>query len=253
MSDSPAVSELKFQLQQNHEFAESMEEPGFPRRDFLALQRWQRQRLAETYRDLREQQRYRSATEFFLQELYGGLDFRKRDQEVARVLPIMTRLLPDHLLAVLAEALKLQHLSLELDLAVTRSWRERFSSEDAELTTRAYIEAYHHAGRWEQRREQLQLIRALGNDLNGVVKGRLVHRLIRLLRRPARAAGFAELQRFLEDGLAAFHKMGDASEFVDTIVERERLVMDTLKASPDTVPDLPGFEQDQHREVAGGD
>ena len=247
MSESQAVSELKYQLQQNHEFAESMDQPDFPAADFPVLQRWQRERLASTYRDLREQKRYRAATDFFLQELYGGLDFKQRDQEVARVLPIMTKLLPDHLLGVLAEALKLQHLSLELDLHVTRCWASRRDGSSEPLTAGSYIDAYHHAGHWQARETQIELIRTLGESMNGVVKGRLVHRLIRLLRRPARAAGFGELQRFLEDGLAAFHEMGDAAEFVGTIVRRERELMQTLRDDPDSVSELDFFDAEDIR------
>ena len=55
--------------------------------------------------------------------------------------------------------------------------------------------------------------------------------LIRVLRGPARAAGFGLLQGFLETGLVAFRAMGDGTEFVNTIWERETLVMRRLLGS----------------------
>jgi hypothetical protein len=52
--------------------------------------------------------------------------------------------------------------------------------------------------------------------------------LIRVLRGPARAAGFGLLQGFLERGLQAFRAMGDGTEFVMTIWERETAIMQRL-------------------------
>ena len=48
------------------------------------------------------------------------------------------------------------------------------------------------------------------------------------MRRPARAAGFAALQSFLERGFAAFRKMGGAGAFLATIDERERRLMEAI-------------------------
>lgn len=41
---------------------------------------------------------------------------------------------------------------------------------------------------------------------------------------PAHLAGLGELHAFLERGFEAFRSMRDASEFLETIVERERAV-----------------------------
>jgi len=48
------------------------------------------------------------------------------------------------------------------------------------------------------------------------------------MRRPARAAGFAVLQSFLERGFAAFRKMGGATTFLATIDTRERALMGAI-------------------------
>ena len=54
---------------------------------WLAVKRFQSQRLARTYADLLASERYRESCEFFLEELYGPKDFEQRDQEVQRVVP----------------------------------------------------------------------------------------------------------------------------------------------------------------------
>jgi len=53
---------------------------------------------------------------------------------------------------------------------------------------------------------------------------------LRRMRRPARAAGFARLQTFLEDGLSAFTAMGGAAEFLAISTSNERATVDNLFA-----------------------
>ena len=59
-----------------------------------AVRALQADRLARTYPDLLASPRYGPAATFFLSDLYGPKDFTARDEEVARILPTMTRMLP---------------------------------------------------------------------------------------------------------------------------------------------------------------
>jgi hypothetical protein len=216
---------LKQALTDSHQLAGILDESGFPLAELEVLQSWQRQRLAETYADLIYQKRYRAAGEFFLNELYGGLHFRERDQEMERVLPAMVRMLRDDMLLVLAEAFELQSLSLQFDMDMTRLLRE---AGWRKLDPERYRELYRSCGRAADRKRQIDLIRHLGLQLNELVHHRLVLMLIRMLRGPARAAGFGKLQGFLEEGLQAFREMGDGTDFILTIWHREAIIMSRL-------------------------
>lgn len=223
MSDTE--SRLHAALGRNHALAELTRDPDFPAAYFDTLQRWQRARLARSYADLLAEPQFRAAGHFFLEELYGGLEFRERDQQVTRVLPVMTRTLPEHLLHALARAFELQAISLELDMDMAQQMAQ---AGVGELDERAYQRLYRLTGRAEDRRQQIELIHGLGLELNEVVRHRLVLNLVRLLRLPARAAGFGQLQDFLEQGLRAFRKMGDGERFVETIYQRETEIMQRL-------------------------
>ena len=216
---------LRQALTDSHNLASKLDEPGFPLTELELLQAWQRERLAECYRDLISQERYGAAGDFFLDELYGGLHFRERDQEMERVLPVMVRMLRDDMILVLAEAFELQALSLEFDMDMT-AWFQK--SGWNELNTTRYGELYRAVGRAAERKKQIELIGRLGLELNELVHHRLVLWLIRTLRGPARAAGFGLLQSFLENGLNAFRIMGDGTEFVETIYHKESEVMHRL-------------------------
>jgi len=218
---------LRQALADSHALAERFDEAGFPRAELETLQDWQRQRLARTYQALISQARYRAAGDFFLDEIYGGLNFRERDHQVERVLPVMVRTMPDYMLLALAEAFELQSLSLSLDMDMAVALRE-FGWDG--LDTHRYGEVYRRCGRPDDRERQIELIGELGLKLNELVHHRLVMFLIRTLRGPARAAGFGLLQNFLESGLNAFQVMDDGTEFIETIWHNEERIMRRLFA-----------------------
>ena len=211
----------------NHRLAEQICAPGFHFDAFQLLQQWQRNRLAGTYSDLMSQDNSRPACEFFLDELYGGLDFLKRDQDLDKVMPVMVRFLPGYALGSLAAAFELQAISLEFDMEVSRLVSER---EVSDLDLAGYASAYRECGNRPQRERQIILIRQLGIDLSRLVDKSLVSYLVRLLRGPAHAAGFGELQQFLESGLASFRQLEDRLLFVETVYEREWMAMEKLFA-----------------------
>jgi hypothetical protein len=179
------------------------------------LQKWQSKRLMRSHADLHASPRYRLAVEFFFNELYGGGDAKRRDTDLMRVQTAMERLLPREGLEALCLAIELETLSQELDAAVARAL------PDAPITVPRYAEAYRAAGREADRRRQIELTSEVGTYLDGVVRKPMVRALVRLARAPAHAAGFGQLQEFLERGFRAFETMHGAREFVETIRERE--------------------------------
>lgn len=189
-----------------------------------ALSAWQVQRLSRTHQDFLHHQRFRPAMRFFLQELYGPKDFSQRDQDLQRAAPILIRSLPRELLNTLAMALELHALSFALDDAMVQA----LGSET--LTEESYTRSYRQLANRPQREHQLWLIRELGASLDQAVRMPLVHTALKLARRPARVAGFGELQGFLERGFTAFKHAGGSALFLDTIMAREHQIMQQLFA-----------------------
>lgn len=221
----PGAKHLYEMLERNHAFAQRTVQPGFPLQEFNNLQHWQCDRLARSFEDLNSQGAYRPAIEFFLTDIYGGLDFRERDQDMGRVMPVMVRFLPDRALDTLAEAFELQAVSLEFDERMADYMRqEGLLQLDMDIYGVVYRAGSDRAGR----ERQIRLIRKLGHDLDQLVNKPVVNYLVRLLRGPAHAAGFGKLQEFLETGLVAFRALADARAFVDTIFEREWQAMRRL-------------------------
>jgi hypothetical protein len=180
-----------------------------------ALAKYQSQRLAATYADLRRQPRYGPAVEFFLADLYGPQDMRQRDLQVLRALDKLKRFLP--------AAFEVHVLTIELDAATAARLRSPGLVDDA-----AYAAAYRAAGRRQDRDRQITLIGEIGALLDSLAHRPEVGLAIRLARGPAHAAGYGQLQDFLERGYDAFRKLDGAGEFLTAIDERERELMHRL-------------------------
>jgi hypothetical protein len=195
----------------------------------VALERlaaWQACRLRGTYADLASQERYTDAVLFFEEDLYGGADFAQRDADLMRVVPVMMRMLPERVIATVAQAMELNTLSHELDRALL----ERLPRADGVFTSAEYCRAYCAMGDRPARERQIDLIGEIGAALDVYVRKPLIQTALVMMRQPARLAGLSVLHDFLERGFAAFHKMHGAGEFLATIDRRERELMDALFA-----------------------
>src|SRR5437870_13606389 len=119
--------------------------------DRLAL--WQSRRLNATYADFARDPRYARAIEFFQTDLYGPGDFSRRDADLARVVPLMVRLVPNGVIATIATAMELSTLSQELDSSLI----EVLDASEA-FTVAQYCAAYRACGNRAARERQIALI-----------------------------------------------------------------------------------------------
>ena len=71
-------------------------------------------------------------------------------------------------------------------------------------------------------------MRDVGAGLDRVVAKPLIYTTLKLLRRPAQAAGLGAMQQFLEVGFTAFRHMKGARYFLDTIAYREQRMITRL-------------------------
>jgi hypothetical protein len=188
----------------------------------LAVKRFQQQRFAHTYADLLASPRYAAAARFFLEELYGPGDFRRRDAQFARVIPALTRLFPDEVVGTVARLARLHAMSERLDSRMA----ELLTSEA--LTPERYAQAWRACGEPLMRQQQIELTLAIGEALDELTRKPLLRQTLRLMRGPASLAGLSELQTFLECGFDTFKAMRGAGEFLATVREREETLAELL-------------------------
>ena len=187
---------------------------------------WQSRRLRMTYADLSADPRYSAAVAFFQNDLYGPGDFSRRDADLARVVPLMVKVLPDRVIATVALATELNALSQELD----RVLLARLPRADGNFSVHEYCKAYRRAGNFPLRRRQVKLIGEIGAALDAHVGKPLIRTALAMMRQPARLAGMSGLQDFLERGFLAFRAMHGAREFLQTIDTRETEILEAIIA-----------------------
>lgn len=181
-----------------------------------AVKRFQHRRFENTYADLLASARYAKAARFFLDELYGPGDFSQRDGEFARVVPALVRLFPAEIVDTVRALAQLHALSECLDSAMG------LTLGTPEADAQAYGRAWRKVGDPLGREQQIMLMLSVGEALDRYVRNPLLRHSLRLMRGPARSAGLAALQEFLESGFETFREMRGGSEFLDTVARRER-------------------------------
>jgi len=232
MSDSPAPSRRSPQQALIRELARVARLHDERRANPIlagALERiasWQSFRLARTYADLATQSRYAAAVAFFQSDLYGSADYAQRDADLARVVPIMAKMLPASVIATIAQAMEVNALSQELDRALLG----RLPRADGRFSVAEYCKAYRRTGNRPARERQIRLIAEIGSAIDGYVTKPLIRTALAMMRQPARLAGLGQLHDFLERGFYAFRRMAGAREFLTTVVARETALMDAMFA-----------------------
>lgn len=205
----------------------SHHDPVFQER-FIAMQKWLAGRLTRTHADLLEDDRYRAVTQFFLSDLYGGLDLTELAREVERALPIATRLLPDSVMRTSAVALELNALTGDLDEALAAMLFDTMGA--TEITEAGVLEAYRACNYQEQRHHQLDLLAELGGGLDRYVRSRVIYATFKIAQRPAKMAGLGGLYDFLGRGFEVMRPMGSAQDFLNHFIGKERAIVDAICA-----------------------
>lgn len=195
------------------------------------LQSAQVARLRRTHADSLADDRYQPITEFFLSEIYTGLDIEELAREIERALPVATRMLPDSVMRTAAIAVELNALTGELDEEVALDLMAHGQADapsDDDI-----VAAYRRCGHYDERREQMRLLRELGLGLDRYVRSRLITATFKMAARPARMAGLGGLYDFMGQGFAVMKPMKSVADFLDTFIGREQRILDKLENSND--------------------
>lgn len=191
-----------------------------------AVKAYQARRFAHTYADLLASARYQAAARFFLDELYGPQEFAARDAQFARIVPALVRMFPEEIVHTVASLARLHALSEELD----ESMAAQLSQPLVDAST--YLRLWRHTGRRADRETQIELTLAIGEALDRYTRNPVLRGGLRLMRRPAQAAGLGELQHFLETGFDTFGRMKGATDFLAMVREREWALCEALFDGP---------------------
>lgn len=219
-----------------------------------AVKRFQSDRFSQTYADILLVGPFVGATRFFLNELYSDKDYSQRDAQFARIAGALQRIFPKPVVATAVLLAELHVLTEELDHAMALAWQlkppsieigepigESVLPSGSVSTTETiedhYRQAWQRVGRESLRWKQLAQVIKVGQDLERLTGTPGLRLMLKMMRRPAHAAGLHDLQAFLESGFDTFAAMrhsgnGLAQQFLALIDSRETLLMRELFEEP---------------------
>lgn len=224
------VARLSRRLACHQALHDPLREPRNRLKWLKPVQAWQTRRLERSFARFLEDPARRPAAHFFLSDVYGDRDFSQRDADLAKIMPMMQRLLPSVLVVTVADGIELGALTHALDLRMAQALR-RLAPRRRSIDEALYARAYRQVGLPRLRMRQIELIDHVGQGLAAALGMPGVSMLLKLSRVPAKAAGLAELQTFLERGFAAFAGLDDAQAFLADIRHHEAAAMTRLFAS----------------------
>lgn len=191
------------------------------------LQAYQRQRLYDTHADLVAAPRVAPAVQFLVEDVYGGRDLKPVATDIRRAVSKAEKLLPERVLATSAAVLDAAVLTQELDEAMVGVMHDRL---DAPLDHDSYRQGYRELGLRELREQQLDIVEELGGHIDRYVRSRVIQTTFRMVRRPARAAGFGNLYDFLDNAFSTMRPLPSVDGLLRQVVAAERELMRRLFA-----------------------
>ena len=179
---------------------------------------WQTDYMLPFYEDLRATEHYTAAVDFVVSDL-TGLGVCRRDQDIARVVPVMSKMLPHKAVRAMASAMQLNASVLEINLQICRALFEG-KSVGAEISETEYRSACKRASSLDECLHLVQLIEDVGHSLDRLIRIPMIGLTLKAMRSPARLAGFAALQDFLQKGYRTFDALEDVDQFLKDITLR---------------------------------
>jgi hypothetical protein len=198
------------------------------------VKRFQARRFRATYADLLEAPRYKTAAQFFLDELYSERDYARRDEEFGRIAGTIARIFPQAVVNTAASLADVHALTERLDDQMARHWQlqrtenESAEGESTESECARYVRSWRAVADAAARHHQLEVVIQLGQSLNRLTRMPGLRMMLKMMRRPAAASGLESLQKFLESGFDAFADMRGADEFLRVIRSRETAWIESL-------------------------
>ena len=179
---------------------------------------WQTDYMLLFYENLRISEDYSRAVDFIVSDL-TGIGVSERDLDIARIVPIMSKLLPEKMLRTAAAAMRLNARVLEINLSICRAMYRDTSGTD-KFSEADYCAASRQAANLDECLELINLTVEVGRNLDHVIRIPMIGSLLKAMRMPSRLWGFAVIQEFLERGYAIFDALEDADKFLDVMGSR---------------------------------
>jgi len=202
--------------------------------DFISLkrtlQRFQNERLNQTYADLKLDPQYAAIGDFFFNRLYAPEDFTFRNVSIKRLQHVLEGRIYRPMTAAMLKVVELHELSDDLDNRMVEKMIE--TGIGPELTLDQYRTVYRQLGNYDQRVYQINLTIDATRVFHNLSQKWIVGASLKTVTVAAHLLKVGKILDFINDGYLAFRKIKSIDYFVDTIARRELAWHDKLWQEP---------------------
>jgi len=194
-----------------------------------ALQKFQSDRLAETYQDLMTDPQYEKIGHFFFKKLYAPQDFSFRDASIKKLHKLLKGKVYSGIISAVSQVIELHELSDLLDDRMVEKMMTMGIGEDMNMED--YQAVYRSLDNYDQRLYQIDL----GGEVNQVFyklsKKWVVAVSLKTVRTAAHLIGMGKIIDFIYEGYEGFRAIKNIDYFIETVDTRERAWHDEIWSS----------------------
>ena len=191
-----------------------------------ALQKFQSERLTETYQDLMTDPQYEKIGHFFFEKLYAPEDFSFRDTSIKKLHKLLRGKVYSGIISAVSKVIELHELSDLLDDQMVEQMMARGIGEDMDMEQ--YQTVYRSLDNYDQRLYQI----GLGEEVNQVFyklsKKWVVAVSLNTVRTAAHLIGMGKIIDFIYEGYAGFRAIKNIDYFLETVNTREHAWHDEI-------------------------
>lgn len=193
----------------------------------IEVQAWQRARLERTHQTLFKVPKNKPMADYFLNQLYGGDEFKTLAEQLARILPKATkleRLAKESALETASMIIKALVVAIELDLHMA-AW---LLDEDLLVNETNMLTAYRAVNESDKRREQIDNLKELCYRTDKYLNSFILRKGFGFAKSAAYRHNFQPLYDFIGAGFNAMKPLDSVSKFIEPFCTRELAIIEQI-------------------------
>ncbi len=193
-----------------------------------ALQKFQSERLAETYQDLMTDPQYTKIGHFFFNKLYAPEDFTFRDTSIKKLHKLLRGKIYSGIISAVSKVIELHELSDTLDDRMVTEMVAMGIGEDMDMDD--YQTVYRRLDNYDQRCYQIDLGREVTEVFYRLSQKWVVAVSLNTVRKAAHLIGMGKIINFVYEGYEGFRAIKNIDYFIETVDAREHAWHDEIWA-----------------------
>ena len=196
----------------------------------VEVQDWQRARIEQTHADVFEKPKNKLMADYFLNQLYGGDEFKKLAEQLQRIVPKaqkVERFAPATALETGSMAIYAAILAIELDAHLAK-W---LLAKNLPINEKNMLAAYRAVDEADKRQAQLSNLKEVCYRSDKYINSFMLRKAFAMTKRTAYRHNYQPLYDFIDAGFNAMRPLDSVKGFIDPFYERELAIIEQVHST----------------------